>query len=185
MSESNEVVEEAAKGGRRHSALLIAILAAGLAFCEQGAQRAQTAMSDAAISAADVWAEYQAKSTRANETRDLAQIAALLPSVSQADHDALQSRFTADIARFESDPKSGKSALAAHAQALEARRDAAHLHLEAYDDAASALQLGIVLTTASVITGSLLLVLAGGLLGAVGLIFGLVGWLDPALAALI
>jgi tellurite resistance protein len=185
MSESHEVAEEAAKGGRRHSALLIAILAAGLAFCEQGAQRAQTAMSDAAIAAADVWAEYQAKSTRANETRDLAQIAALLPTPTPADHDALQSRFAADLTRFESDPKSGKSALAKHAQALEAARDAAHLHLEAYDDAASALQLGIVLTTASVITGSLLLVWAGALLGLVGIALGLLGWLDPALAALI
>jgi tellurite resistance protein len=182
--ETHEHAEEATHGGRRHTALLIAVLAAGLAFSEQGAQHAETRMSDSAISAADVWAEYQAKSTRANETRDLARIAALLPSSSAADHDALQARFNQDAAHFENDPKSGKSALAAHARALEAERDAAHLRLQAFDNAAAALQLGIVLTTASVITGSVMLVWGGALLGVVGGILALLGMLDPALAAI-
>jgi tellurite resistance protein len=179
--ETHEHAEHAAEGGRRHTALLIAILAAALAFCEQGAQHAQTRMSDSAISAADLWAEYQAKSTRANETRDLAQIAALLPATSQAAHDALQAKFAADIARFEADPKSGKSALAAQAHALEATRNTAHDRLEAYDRAAAALQLGIVLTTASVITGSVMLVWGGAILGLAGLGLALQGWFAPGL----
>jgi tellurite resistance protein len=181
--ETHEHAEHAAHAGRKHTALLIAVLAAGLAFCEQGAQHADTHMSESAVSAADVWAEYQAKSTRANETRDLAGIAALLPAASPADHDALQARFAADITRFESDPKSGKAALAAHARALEAERDAAHLRLDAFDNAAAALQLGIVLTTASVITGSLMLAGGGALLGVAGAVLALLGVIDPALAS--
>jgi tellurite resistance protein len=181
--ETHEHVEHAAHAGRKHTALLIAILAAGLAFCEQGAQHAGTHMSESAVSAADVWAEYQAKSTRANETRDLAGIAALLPATTPADHDALQDRFRHDIDRFENDPKSGKLALANRARALEAERDAAHLRLDAFDNAAAALQLGIVLATASVITGSALLVGGGVMLGVIGAVLALLGLLDPALAS--
>ena len=58
MSESledHEKAKEAAEGGRRWSALLIAALAAGLAFAEQGAQHAQTEMSADAIAATDLW----------------------------------------------------------------------------------------------------------------------------------
>ncbi len=182
--ETHEHAEEAAHHGRRHTALLIAVLAAALAFCEQGAQHAQTRMSDSSISAADVWAEYQAKSTRANETKDLAQLAALLPAGAAGDAAAIQARFAADIARFETDPKSGKQALGARAKHLEELRDAAHERLEAFDNAAAALQLGIVLTTASVITGSVMLVWGGALLGLAGGVLALLGMYAPGLAAL-
>ncbi len=182
--ETHEHAAEAAHGGRRHTALLIAVLAAGLAFCEQGAQHANTRMSQSAVAATDVWAEYQAKSTRANETRDLAQLAGLLPPGAANEAAAIQARFASDIARFESDPKSGKQALATRAHALEEERDAAHERLEAFDNAAAALQLGIVLTTASVITGSLMLVWGGALLGLAGAVLAILGLVAPGLAAL-
>jgi hypothetical protein len=181
--ETHEHAEEAAHGGRRHTALLIAVLAAGLAFCEQGAQHAQTKMSESSVAAADVWAEYQAKSTRANETRDLAAIAAVIPAGNTDQVAALQAKLAADVARFEGDPKSGKQALAVKAGGLEHERDAAHEKLEAFDNAAAALQLGIVLTTASVITGSLLLVWFGALLGVFGAALGILGLVAPALAS--
>jgi hypothetical protein len=182
--ETHEHAEEAAHHGRRHTALLIAVLAAGLAFCEQGAQHADTRMSESAVSAADVWAEYQAKSTRANVSRDLAELASTLTAQQPAAHDALAARFAKSIDHFENDPKTGKAALADKARALEAERDAAHLRLEAFDNAAAALQLGIVLTTASVITGSLMLAWGGVLLGVAGAILALLGLVHPELAAL-
>lgn len=181
--ETHEHAEEAAHKGRRHTALLIAVLAAGLAFSEQGSEHAQTHMSETAVAAADLWAEYQAKSTRANETRDLAQIVALLPAGAGGEAAAVQARMAADIARFESDPKNGKAALAARAKSLESERDAAHEKLEAFDNASAALQLGIVLTTASVITGSLMLAWGGALLGVLGAVLGVLGLLAPGLAA--
>ncbi len=181
--ETHEHAEAAAHGGRKHTALLIAVLAAGLAFCEQGAQHANTRMSGSSVAAADVWAEYQAKSTRANEARELAQMAALLPASSPAAQDEVAQRFAKDIARFEHDPKTGKDALADHARALESERDAAHLRLEAYDNAAAALQLGIVLTTASVITGSIMLAWGGVFLGLAGAVLAVLGLVRPELAS--
>jgi hypothetical protein len=183
--ETHEQSEHAAHGGRKHTALLIAVLAAGLAFCEQGAQHADTRMTESAVAATDAWAEYQAKSIRANEAHDFAIIASVLPPGAAGDAlAAVQDRFKQDADRFENDPKSGKSAIAAHAKALEAERDHAHERLEAFDNAAAALQLGIVLTTASVITGSIMLVLAGAALGLVGAVLALLGLVAPALAAL-
>ena len=182
--ETHEHAEHAAEGGRKHTALLIAVLAAGLAFSEQGAQHADTKMTESAVAATDSWAQYQAKSIRANEARDLAAMAATLQATSPEAQAALQATFAKDIARFESDPKDGKAAIAAHATALEAERDAAHERLEAFDNAAAALQLGIVLTTASVITGSILLVYCGAALGLLGGALAVLALIHPALAAL-
>ncbi len=182
--ETHEHAEHAAHEGRRHTALLIAVLAAGLAFCEQGAQHADTRMTESAVAATDVWAEYQAKSTRANEDRDLADIAAAIPTNDEAAHAALAKKFAQKIEHFENDAKTGKTALADHARELEAERDHAHLRLEAFDNAAAALQLGIVLTTASVITGSVMLVWGGALLGVAGAVLAVLGLVYPALAAI-
>jgi len=180
--EQHEHAAEAAEGGRRLSALLIAALAAGLAFTEQGAQHAQTRMSGNAIAAADLWAQYQAKSIRANEARDLATVVEVTAPAGPS-RDATAAALRADADRFEHDKKAGKDAVAAQAHADEAARDAAHERLEAFDNAAAALQLGIVLTTASVITRSKMLSWAGLLLGLAGGAIGLLGLVRPDLAS--
>jgi hypothetical protein len=180
--EQHEHAREAAEGGRRYSALLIAALAAGLAFTEQGAQHAETRMSESAIAAADLWAQYQAKSIRANEARDLASVVEVTAPPGAA-RESAAAALRADADRFEHDTKAGKLAIADQAHKDEAERDAAHEKLEAFDNAAAALQLGIVLTTASVITGSTMLTGAGFLLGLAGLVLGLLGMVRPEWAA--
>ena len=181
--ETHEHAKEAAGEGRRHTALLIAVLAAGLAFSEQGAQHAQTHMTEDAVAASDTWAQYQAKSIRANQSRGFADFTSILPSASQADRDALGAKLKSDIDRFENDPKDGKAALAEKAHKLEEARDAARERLEAFDNANAALQLGIVLVTASVITGSLFLAGGGALIGLAGGALAILGIFRPELAA--
>jgi hypothetical protein len=180
--EQHEQAEHAAEGGRKYSALLIAALAAGLAFTEQGAQHAQTAMSESAIAATDLWGQYQAKSIRANEARDFSGLAAATAPPGPG-RDALVSRLDADIAHFEGNQADGKAAIAAHAHALEKVRDAAHGRLEAFDNGAAALQLAIVLTTASVITDSMMLLLGGFLVGGAGGLLSLLGLFRPEWAS--
>lgn len=180
--ETQEHAEHAAHKGRKYTALLIAVLAAGLAFCEQGAQHADTRMTESSVAATDAWAEYQAKSIRANEARDFAAMAAILPADAGA-ASALAARFQADAEHFEGDAKTGKGAIADHARALEAERDHAHLKLESFDNAAAALQLGIVLVTASIITDMAALTAGGALLGLIGAGFALLALFNPALGA--
>jgi Flp pilus assembly protein TadB len=180
--EHHEHAEHAAAGGRRYTALAIALLAAALAFAEQGAQHANTTMSQDAIEAADLWAQYQAKSIRATASRQLADLAATMTTPEPAARDVLVARLRADEIGFETDPKTGKDAIAANAKRLEQGRDAAHKKLDAFDNASAALQLAIVLVTASVITGSSLLVWAGGVLGIAGVVLAVLGLVAPAFA---
>jgi hypothetical protein len=93
--------------------------------------------------------------------------------------DELVAKLQGDASHFETEKGTGKAAIAADAKAHEESRDQAHERLEAYDHASAALQLGIVLVTASVITGSNLLVILGGLLGVAGAVMGVLGFLKP------
>jgi len=97
--------------------------------------------------------------------------------------DVLLARLHDDIGRFETDKVDGKAAIAARAHALEGARDAAHRRLEAFDNGAAALQLAIVLTTASVITESRLLLLAGFVVGSAGGVLSVLGLFRPELAS--
>jgi len=182
--EAHEHAEHAVHSGRKHTALLIAVLAAGLAFCEQGAQHANTKMTETAVAATDAWAEYQAKSIRANEAKDFAAVATLLPGDAGAAA-SLARKFQDDAEHFEHDPKTGKDAIATMARHLEAERNLAHLKLQSFDNAAAALQLGIVLITASIITGSLALTIGGAALGVIGTVFAVLGLANPAWGALL
>jgi hypothetical protein len=178
--ETHEHAEQAAESGRRGSALLIAVVAAGLAFAEQGAQHAQTDLSAHAIAATDLWAEYQAKSIRANQSEGLASIASVLAPAGP-DRDALVAKLQGEADHFNADKTSGKPAIAAHARAEEADRDHAHERLEAYENAAALLQLAIVLITASVIAQSRLLLVGGFLVGLAGGAVGIIGLIRPGL----
>jgi hypothetical protein len=178
--ETHEHAEAAAESGRRGSAMLIAVVAAGLAFAEQGSQHAQTSMSANAVAAADLWAEYQAKSIRANQSKDLASMAAVLAPAGP-DRDALVAKLRGDADHFEADKTSGKPAIAAHARAEEAARDAAHERLEAYENAAALLQLAIVLITASVIARSKLLLTGGFVIAVAGALAAILGLFRPDL----
>ena len=185
MSEALEQHEEAAHEaahGRRHSALLIAVLAAGLAFSEQAAQHASTSMSANAIAATDLWAQYQAKSIRAAQTGAMADLAEVTAPAGPA-RDALVAKLRAEVTHFEADPVTGKNAIATLAKTKEAARDTAHIRLQAYENASAALQLGIVLTTAAVITGADALVWAASGLGLLGAVLGLAGLFRPEWAA--
>ena len=62
--EQQEHAEHAAGHGNKRAALLIAVLAAGLAICEQQGKHAEIAVQENAILTADAWAQYQAKSIR-------------------------------------------------------------------------------------------------------------------------
>jgi uncharacterized protein (DUF1684 family) len=176
--ETHEHAEHAAEGGKRGSALLIAVVAAGLAFAEQGAQHAQTDLSAHAIGAADLWAEYQAKSIRANESKSLASLASVFAPAGP-ERDAVVAQFRGDAEHFESDKATGKPAIAAKARAEEEARNKAHERLEAYENAAALLQLAIVLVTASVIAESRLLLVGGFLVGLLGAAAGILGLVRP------
>ncbi len=169
------------------AALLVAVIAAGLAVTEQGARHAEIRLEENAIFATDAWAQYQAKSTRGTMSKDLSDIASVLDI-----HDAalntrrakLLERLSQDQDRFEKDPQDGKAAIMARARAFEEARDHALEQTHAYHNGAASMELGIVLATASAIIKSWPLIVMALLLGLAGGVFAILGLVAPELGAL-
>jgi hypothetical protein len=168
------------------AALLVAVLAAGLAVTEQGAKHAEIRVQENSILAADAWAQYQAKSTRATMSKDLAGIIGVL---GPSDPDTMERRkewlvqLSDEQNRFENNPKDGKSAVAERAHEFEAEREHALEQTHSYHNGAAAMELGIVLATASAIIRARALILMALVIGVAGFVFALLGVFAPEVGA--
>jgi hypothetical protein len=175
--EHAEHVEHAAHSNKR-IALIIAVLALFLAFSETLGKSAQTAALTENIEASDLWAFFQAKTIRQTILRTAAESQAIEPASPSdvAAKSAMQKQIDTwkkTIDRYESDPESkeGRKELTERAQETEHKRDLNFAKYENYEMASAAFQIGIVLASASVITGMLALVYGAVGLGAIGLFF--------------
>jgi uncharacterized protein YcbX len=169
------------------AALLVAVLAAGLAITEQGAKQAEIRVQQNAIASTDAWAQYQAKSTRGTLAKDLAAVLSVLGSADPAvmeRRDRLIAQFNQDQDRFENDPKDGKTAVAARARGFEDTRDHAMEQTHTYHNGAASMELGIVLSTASAIIRARPLLLMALAFGLVGAGFSVLAMVNPHLGAL-
>lgn len=170
---THEGHEEHGSHGKRHSdkfprrvAVLVAVLAACLALAELGEKKAQNEYLAEHITVSDTWNFYQAKNIRRtvySSTADaIESMAATDPSAPKRVKDLRD-----QAQRMLDDPKSneGTKQLLETAKRHEAIRDE---HLEAYHHfelGSGVLQICIVLASVSVITRSMWLAWAGGVLG--------------------
>jgi hypothetical protein len=175
--EHAEHVEHAAHSNKK-IALVIAVLALFLAFSETLGKGAQTAALSENIEASDLWAFFQAKTIRQTILRTAGEFKTIeLPAITDAAAKAAMAKqidaWKKTIDRYESDPESkeGRKELTERARELEHRRDTNLAKYENYEMASAAFQIGIVLASASVITGMLALVYGAAGLGAIGLMF--------------
>src|SRR2546430_5306442 len=110
-------------------ALLIAVLAAFLAFSETLGKSAQTEALSRNIEASNLWSFFQAKTIRMTTVRTAAEEAELqLPSASGEGKQVISKRvddWKKTAARYESEPETGegRKELAQRAKAAEAKRD--------------------------------------------------------------
>jgi hypothetical protein len=184
--EAEHANEESHAHSGQMAALLVAILAATLAITEEGAKHAEIKVQVNSVYATDAWAQYQAKSTRGTMSQDLADMVGVIDG---GDAAMLEKRQTVlkhlrqDQDKFENDPKDGKKAIAQRAHAFEEERDHSMEAMHSYHNGSAALELGIVLSTASAITRSKMLIYAAMGLGIAGAIFSLLGWLAPEYGA--
>jgi hypothetical protein len=194
--EHHEHLEHTAHGGEhghgnasnKRIAILIAALAAILAIVESGGKAAQTEVVTSNINASDTWSFYQAKTIRSTILRtSSAMLETVLPDAVSPDKAAKVGKQLGDwkdaADRYDSDPKSGegRKELMGKAKVLEARRDHAMNALHNFEYGAAALQLGIVLASASVITGMPVLAATAAVLGGLGAVLGSLGWIAPEL----
>lgn len=165
------------------AALLVATLAAGLAISEQGAKHAEIKVQANLVAAADAWAQYQAKSIRATVARDTALLLGVLepsttPGVTERRR-KLDEELKNDQERYDKDPKDGREVIAHRAHDFEHARDHALEQTHAYHNGSACMELGIVLSTASAIIGSKMLIWGALGIGVLGGLASMAGYFKP------
>ena len=147
-----------------------------LAFSETLGKSAQTTALSANIEASNLWAFFQAKTIRQTTLRTAAeQLSVTHPSAKQIE----SWRKTAD--RYQSEPETGegRDQLAARAKAAEKKRDVSMAAYHHFELASAAVQIAIVMASASIITTMAALFWIAGGLGIVGVAFCIIGFFFP------
>jgi Domain of unknown function (DUF4337) len=167
-------------------ALLIGVLALCLAFSETLGKSAQTGAISYNVEAANLWAFFQAKNIR--RTMVLTAAEEMAVNAGGAGDAALKASMTKQIeswqkaaARYRSEPdvREGTVELAERAKEVEKKRDTAMARYHHYEVASAVFQIGIVLASATVITGMMLLTWIAMGLGGIGLVFTIIGLFAP------
>jgi hypothetical protein len=186
--ESMETAEhtEHAAGENRKIALLIAVIALCLALSETLGKGAQTESISKNVEASNLWAFFQAKSIRRTVVQTTAEHARL--SLGQAGDDAAKAALQKQIddwqktaARYRSEPETGEGSeqLSERAKHAEEERDLAMAKYHHFELASGAFQIGIVLASATIITGMIALAWISGLLALTGIAFTIIGLFAP------
>ena len=186
--ESLEQAEHAEHAGHvdKKIALLIAVIALFLAFSETLGKSAQTAAISDNVEASNLWAFFQAKTIRMTTLRTAAEQTQVIAdsSTDPASKTAMAKAIDTwkkTAARYDDEPDTneGRKQLSARAQEAEHKRDLAMARYHHYEIASAAHQIGIVLASASVITGMIVLAWLAGALGIAGLFFTAIGFFAP------
>ena len=188
--ESMEHAEHAehASDSNKKIALLIAVIALCLALSETLGKGAQTESISKNVEASNLWAFFQAKSIRRTVVEATSEQARL--SLGVMGDDAAKAALEKQIdnwkktaARYRSEPETGEGSeqLAARAKQAEHQRDEATAKYHHYEIASALFQIGIVLASATIITGMIVLAWISGLLAVGGIVITALGLYSPHL----
>jgi len=165
--------------GHKGIALLIAVLALVLAFAETLGKNAQTAALASNIEASNLWAFFQAKTIRQTVLRTAAE-QTVLSNPSESSKKQLEKwRETAQRYQSEPDTGEGREQLAARAKAAEQKRDKSMDAYHNFESASAAVQIAIVLASASIIAEIAALAWIAAGLGVIAVAFCATGWIHP------
>jgi hypothetical protein len=180
------------KSFNKRVALLISVLALFLAFAETLGKSAQTEALNDQIEASNLWNFFQAKNIRRTSTIIAAEQSklSLAAATDPAQKAALEKQIDAwnkTAARYRSEPEAaegkGEGTVELSHRAIEQQhhRDVSLARYHHYEFASAAFQIGIVLASAAVITGMVLLCYGAGVLGIAGIAFMALGLYAPHL----
>jgi hypothetical protein len=177
---------EHASSSNKNIALLISVIALFLALSETLGKGAQTESISKNVEASNLWAFFQAKSIRRTVVQAVSEEAKLSlgPIADEASKAALQKQideWQKTAARYRSEPETGEGSeqLAERAKHAEHERDLSMARYHHYEVASAAFQIGIVLASATIITGMIALAWISGLLAVSGLAFTAIGLFAP------
>jgi hypothetical protein len=175
-----------ASGENKKIALLIAVIALCLALSETLGKGAQTESIFKNVESSNLWAFFQAKSIRRTTVQTQADQAklALRQTTDEAAKAALQKQiddWQKTAARYRSEPETGEGQdqLAERAKHAEHERDLALAKYHHFELASAAFQIAIVLASATIITGMIVLAWISGLLALAGIGVTAIGIFAP------
>src|ERR1700722_7581344 len=191
MGEAHEQVEQAehiehAGGSNEKIALVIAVMALCLAFSETLGKSAQTEAMNFNIKPSFLWNFFQAKTIRRTvmltaAEEKLAETVAVGETAAKESIAKQVAEWQKTAARYRSEPetKEGTTELAERAKEAEHERDTLLARYHNYELASAAFQIGIVLCSAAVITGTALLAWLAGGIAVIGVAFMGLGLFAP------
>jgi hypothetical protein len=169
-------------------ALLIAILALLLAFSELGGSNADNEAIELNVEASNLWSFYQAKTIRrtsiltAAEDMEIRLLGVTEPAIRQAMEKRIGD-WKKNAARYESEPETGegRQELMARAKKAEGSREIQKAKGDLFDISSAMLQIGIVLASATIITGAIGLAWIACSLGLIGSVLMILSVTSPML----
>jgi hypothetical protein len=191
MAEAHEQLEHAehaehAAGENKKIALLIAVMALFLALSEMLGKSANTEAINLNIKASDTWNFFQAKTIRRTTVQTAAEemkveTMRVNDSATKAAMGKQIEEWQKTAARYRSEPdtQEGSEELMKRAQTAEHERDTALARYHNYEIASAAFQIGIVLCSAAIITGMLLMAWVAGGVAILGIAFTALGLFAP------
>src|SRR3984893_16558612 len=167
-----EQAEEAAEHRERYgpnAAVVVSVLAALLAIASLAGSRASTEAILAQAKASDTWNQYQDNSLKRHVNLDDAALIRILGAGTPAETAANTQAASLEQAVAEK-YQPAQDALMPQAQGLEHERDLAEARHRGFQTAEAAFQLGIGLSSISIVARARWLLLLGGVLGLLGLV---------------
>jgi hypothetical protein len=171
VEQAEEAAEHSEKYGR-NAAVVVSILAALLAIASLAGSRASTEAILAQAKASDTWNEFQANSLKRHVNLDDAALIRILGMGTPAQ--AAAEKQAASLEQAVTDKYAPAQAeLMPRALDLEHERDMAESRHRGFQSAEAAFQLGIVLSSISIVARARWLLVLGGMLGVIGLALGI------------
>ena len=169
--EQAEQASERTEDFGRRAAVIVSVMAALLAIASLAGNRASTEAILAQAKASDAFNEYQANSLKRHINLDHAAQLRILAAGRPAEAQATQQAGSLEQA-VNDKYQPNQDELLPKAQQLEHERDLAEARHRGFQTAEAAFQLGIVLSSISIVAHARWLLVGGGALGVVGLLLG-------------
>ena len=184
--EHAEHAHHASSSDNKRIALLIAVIALFLALSETLGKGAQTEALSRNIEASNLWAFFQAKTVRMTTVRTAAEglqteLEKEADAVFKASANKRIDSWQKTAQRYDDEPETneGRKQLVARAKYAEEKRDTSLAKYHHFEVASAAFQIGIVLASATIITGMMLLSWGALALAAIGIGFTAIGIFAP------
>ena len=177
MSEELNELKEHAEHAKENPALApisvtMAILAVMVAVVTLLGHRAHTEEVVLQAKASDQWAYYQAKNIRRHEDEIVNDVTAVQPTTDAAALTKLREKYSGEATRYKDDQKEIED----KARELEAEVAAEMRRADRYDLAEVFLDVGLVITSITLLSGRRLFWLVGIVLGIIGIVLAATGF---------